>query len=157
VEACFQVGIGAQLTLKLGGSLDPRFTPVEVTGRVRLLFDGNLRSESHGEAWHAGNSAVLEAGPITIVLTSRAVSLYDRTLFLACGQDPANFDMTVVKSPLCQPRFFEEGAALVVHVDAPGATSANVRSLGHKRAARPLYPLDPDMTYTPQPRIFRPA
>jgi microcystin degradation protein MlrC len=143
--------------LKLGGSLDPRFTPVEVTGRVRLLFDGNLRSESHGEAWHAGNSAVLEAGPITIVLTSRAVSLYDRTLFLACGQDPANFDMTVVKSPLCQPRFFEEGAALVVHVDAPGATSANVRSLGHKRAARPLYPLDPDMTYTPQPRIFRPA
>jgi microcystin degradation protein MlrC len=157
VEACFEAGIGAQLTLKLGGSLDPRFTPVEVTGRVSLLFDGNLRSESHGEAWQAGHSAVLEAGPITIVLTSRAVSLYDRTLFLACGQDPASFDMTVVKSPLCQPRFFEEGAALVVHVDAPGATSANVRSLGHKRAARPLYPLDPDMTYTPQPRIFRPA
>lgn len=157
VEACFKAGINGQLTFRLGGSLDPRFTPVEVTGRVRLLFDGNLRSESHGEAWQAGNTAVLEAGPITIVLTTRAVSLYDRTLFLACGQDPATFDMTVVKSPLCQPRFFEDGAALVIHVDAPGATSANVRSLGHTRAARPLYPLDPDMTYTPQPRIFRPA
>ncbi len=157
VEACFKAGIHAQLTLKLGGSLDPRFTPVEVTGCVRLLSDGNLRSESHGEAWQAGNTAVLEAGPITIVLTTRAVSLYDRTLFLACGQDPANFDMTVVKSPLCQPRFFEDGAALVIHVDAPGATSANVRSLGHTRAARPLYPLDLNMTYTPQPRIFRPA
>ncbi|MCX6613967.1 MAG: M81 family metallopeptidase [Acidobacteria bacterium] len=155
VEACFKAGINAQLTLKLGGSLDPRFTPAEVTGRVRLLFDGKLRSESHGEAWQAGNTAVLEAGPITIVLTTRAVSLYDRTLFLACGQDPALFDMTVVKSPLCQPRFFEDGAALVIHVDAPGATSANVRSLGHTRAARPLYPLDLDMTYTPQPRIFR--
>ncbi len=157
VEACFKEGINAELTLKLGGSLDPRFTPVEVTGRVRLLFDGTLRSESHGEAWCAGDCAVLEAGTITIVLTTHAVSLYDRTLFFACGQDPATFDMTVVKSPLCQPHFFEEGAALVIHVDAPGSTSANVQSLGHTRATRPLYPLDPDMTFTPKPRIFKPT
>jgi microcystin degradation protein MlrC len=65
--------------------------------------------------------------------------------------------MTVVKSPLCQPRFFEEGAERVIHVDAPGSTSANVRSLGHQAAARPLYPLDTDFEYTPQPRIFRRA
>ncbi|MEO5951766.1 MAG: M81 family metallopeptidase, partial [Chloroflexia bacterium] len=131
VEACFAAGVGTPVRLNVGGSLDPRFTPVEVTGRVKLLFDGDMRSESHGEVWRAGNTAVLEAGPVTIVLTSRAVSLYDRTLFLACGQDPANFDINIVKSPICQPRFFEDGAARIIHVDAPGATSANVRSLGH--------------------------
>ena len=61
--------------------------------------------------------------------------------------------MTVVKSPLCQPQFFEEGAELRIDVDAPGATSANVRGLGHARAARPLYPLDLEMSYEPKGRV----
>jgi microcystin degradation protein MlrC len=157
VAACFEAGVGAELRLTMGGSLDPRFTPVTLQGKVRLLADGNFHSESHGELWCAGRMAVFQAGSITIVLTSRAVSLYDRSLFFAAGQHPADFDMTVVKSPLCQPRFFEEGAERVIHVDAPGSTSANVRSLGHQLAARPLYPLDTDFEFTPQPRIFRRA
>ena len=157
VIACTKAGIGATLTIAVGGSLDTRFRPVEITGRVRLLSDGRLRSESHGEAWYAGPTAVLQSGPITLILTSRAVSLYDRTLFLACGQDPANFDMTVVKSPLCQPRFFNDGAELVLNIDAPGATSANLQSLGHTLCARPLYPLDPDCPFFPEARIFQRA
>ena len=79
-----------------------------------------MYSESHGEHWYGGLSAVLQAGPNTIVLTSRPVSLYDRTPFLVNGQDPAAFDMTVVKSPLCQPRFFNDGAQHVLNIDAPG-------------------------------------
>jgi len=156
VKACFAAGVGAAVSVNVGGTLDPRFTPCRVEGRVRLLSDGHMRSESHGEAWYAGPSAVLEAGPVTLVLISRPVSLYDRTPFLANGQDPAAFDMTVVKSPLCQPRFFNDGAELVLNVDAPGATSANVKGLGHRVARRPLYPLDDAFEYTPQPRVFRP-
>lgn len=155
VAAAFAAGVGATFTVNVGGTLDPRFTPVEVTGTVRVLSDGVLRSESFGEAWHAGNTAVMECGPNTLVLSSRPVNLYDRTLFLANGQHPAAFDMTVVKSPLCQPRFFEEGAERRIDVDAPGATSANVRGLGHTRAARPLYPLDWEMSYEPKARVFK--
>ena len=155
VKACFAVGIGSDLTVNVGGSLDPRFTPSTVTGRVRVLSDGHMRSESHGEAWYAGPTAVLQAGPFTLVLTSRPVSLYDRTPFLANGQNPAHFDMTVVKSPLCQPQFFNDGAEHVLNIDAPGATSANVKGLGHTIARRPLYPLDDGFPYTPEPRIFR--
>ncbi len=154
VTAAFTAGIGATITVNVGGALDPRFIPVTVTGRVRILSDGQLRSESFGEAWNAGPTAVLECGPNTLVLSSRPVNLYDRTLFLACGQDPAKFDMTVVKSPLCQPQFFEDGAQRRLDIDAPGATSANVRALGHTRAARPLYPLDMDINYTPKAKLF---
>jgi len=155
VKACFAAGIGGELTVNVGGALDPRFTPVTVTGRVRTLSDGHMRSESHGEHWYAGLTAVLQVGPNTIILTSRPVSLYDRTLFLVNGQDPAAFDMTVVKSPLCQPRFFNDGAEHVLNIDAPGSTSANVKGLGHTVARRPLYPLDDGFPYTPEPRIFR--
>jgi microcystin degradation protein MlrC len=112
-------------------------------------------SESHGEAWYAGNTVVLQCGPVTLVLTSRPVSLYDRTLFLANGQDPARFDMTVVKSPLSQPRFFEDGSEKLINIDAPGATSANLKSLGHTKCSRPLFPLDTIEHYTPQARVFR--
>jgi microcystin degradation protein MlrC len=92
---------------------------------------------------------------MTLIVTSRAVSLYDRSLFLAHGQDPRRFDVVVVKSPHCQPQFFNEWAACVVNVDAPGATSANLRSLGHQRTARPIYPLDEGVTFQPQASIFR--
>jgi microcystin degradation protein MlrC len=155
VEQAFAVGVGKTVTVQVGGALDKRFTPLEVTGRVRVLTDGHMISESHGEEWHAGRTAVLQSGPLTLVLTSRPVSLYDRTLFLANGQDPARFDIVVVKSPLSQPRFFEEGAELLVNVDAPGATSANLKSLGHTRCARPLFPLDDIPHYTPEARVFR--
>lgn len=155
VKACFAAGIGSEVTVNVGGALDPRFTPVQVTGRVRVLSDGHMNSESHGEHWYAGLTAVLQSGPYTIVLTSRPVSLYDRTPFLVNGQDPAAFDMTVVKSPLCQPRFFNDGAEHVLNIDAPGSTSANVKGLGHTVARRPLYPIDDNFSYTPEPRIFR--
>ena len=47
----------------------------------------------------------------TIVVTSRAVMLYDRSLFYAHGQDPRRFDSVVVKSPHCQPHLFTDWAA----------------------------------------------
>lgn len=155
VAACREAGLGAIVRTELGGSLDPRFTPVRVTGTVEKLFDGTMRSESHGEVWEAGDCAVLRVGEIAVVLSSRAVSLYDRTLFQAAGLEVRDFDMCVVKSPLCQPQFFEEGAARVIHVDAPGSTSANVAGLGHKVARRPLYPLDREMEFTPVAKVFR--
>jgi microcystin degradation protein MlrC len=150
----FEAGVGATVRLSVGGSLDARFRPLDMEGRVRLLFDGRMRSESHGEAWFAGGTAVIESGPVTLVVTSRPVSLYDRTLFLACGLDPAGFDMTVVKSPHCQPRFFADGAERLINVDAPGAASANLPSLGHKRCMRPMFPLDEDVEFEPRVRLF---
>jgi len=88
-------------------------------------------------------------------VTSRAVSLYDRSLFLAHGQDPAQFDAVVVKSPHCQERFYKAWVARLVNVDAPGATSANLKSLGHTRCARPMFPLDEGVEFHPQVKLFR--
>ena len=150
-------GIGATIAVRVGGSLDPRFPPLDLMGRVMSLSDGRMISESHGEQWQAGVTAALECGAFTLVVTSRPVSLYDRTLFLANGLDPAAFDIVIVKSPLSQPRFFDAGAERVFNVDAPGATSANVKSLGHTKCARPLYPLDEIADYKPEARVFRRA
>ena len=156
VRAAFTAGICNTVRTSVGGALDAmRFRPLPVEARVRLLSDGRFRSESHGDEWHAGNTAVLQVGAITLVVTSRAVSLYDRSLFLAQGQDPTQFDAVVVKSPHCQERFYKAWAARLVNVDAPGATSANLKSLGHSRCARPMFPLDENVQFDPQVKLFR--
>jgi hypothetical protein len=45
-----------------------------------------------------------------------------------------------------------------LNVDAQGATSANLKSLGHTICARPMYPLDENVEFIPKPEVFsRPA
>jgi microcystin degradation protein MlrC len=155
VDIAFRAGVGSTIELEVGGHIDPvRFTALPVKVNVAMLSDGQFRSESHGDIWNGGKTAVLKMGNYTLVVTSRAVNLYDRSLFLAHGQDPAQFDVVVVKSPHCQHRFFDEGAEHVINVDAPGSSSANLKSLGHQHC-RPIFPLDNDIIWTPQPRIFR--
>ena len=155
VDMAFRAGVGSTIEIEVGGQIDPvRFTPLPVKVKVTMLSDGLFRSESQGDMWNGGKTAVLKMGNYTLVVTSRAVNLYNRSLFLAHGQDPAQFDAVVVKSPHCQHRFFDEGAEHVINVDAPGSSSANLKSLGHKLCRRPIFPLDGDVTWTPQPQIF---
>lgn len=155
VRAAFAAGIGATITIPLGGTLDPaRFTPVEITAEVRLLSDGRFRSESFGEEWLAGPTAVLEAGDFTVVVSSHAVNLYDRSFFLAHGQDPKRFDAVVVKSPHCQPHMYAEWCVRMVNIDAPGSSSANLPYLGHTRCPRPIFPLDAEVPFHRKSRLF---
>jgi microcystin degradation protein MlrC len=126
-----------------------------MTATVRMLSDGCFRNESDGAYWQSGETAVVEAGQVTLVLTSRPVSLYDRSLFLAHGQDPATFGAVIVKSPHCQYRFYAAWAARMINIDAPGSTSANLPTLGHRHCQRPIFPLDPAVAFEPQPRFFQ--
>jgi microcystin degradation protein MlrC len=156
VQAAFAAGVGKTLRVPVGGALDPRrFAPLGLEARVHLLSEGLFRSETTRSLWNAGPTAVLKAGNITLVATSRPVSLYDRALFWAHGQEPRHFGAVVVKSPHCEPQMFKEWAALYLDVDAPGATSADVKSLGHTQCPRPIWPLDEGVGFKPVAKIFR--
>ncbi len=154
VEVAFAAGVGAMVTVNIGGSLDrQRFRPLEITGKVRLLSDGLFRSESFGWTWNSGRTAVIEACPFTVVVTSRPVHLFDRSLFKAHGQSPEQFEITIVKSPHCQPHMYADWCEMI-HVDAPGSTSANLHSLGHRACRRPVFPLDDVQNWNPTARFF---
>lgn len=155
VRQAFEAGIGATIRTRVGGAFDPaRFQPLELTARVRLLSDGKFRSESFGWPWDSGSTAVLQADNFTLVVGTRPVSLFDRSWFYAHGQDPRHFDAVVVKSPHCEPHMFAAWCAKLINVDAPGSTSANLRSLGHIRCARPIFPLDDAVEFTPVAQVF---
>jgi microcystin degradation protein MlrC len=138
----FDAGVGATLTLPLGGTLDPgRHTPLDVEVRVKGLFDGNFAYED-GTTARAGRTAVLVSGNHQILVTERSVYVVGRKVYLAHGLDPRDFDVVVAKSPNGFRTHYESIAARIVPVDVPGSTSANLASLPFQNCARPVFPLD---------------
>ncbi len=154
VERAYEVGVGNSATFTLGGALDRRFMPIQLECTVRMLASGPYYFESWGNEQDGGRTAVLQSGKIDIVLASKPVFLFDRSLFLAHGRDPKNYDLVVVKSPHCQERFFVAWAEKNFNIDAPGSTSANLKSLGHTVCARPMYPLDEGVEYAGGVQLF---
>jgi len=153
--AAHKAGVGATIEIALGGSIDPaRFPPMQVKAKVKLLSDGEAALETMKAPLSAGPTAVLTWDNFTVVVMSRSVSLFDRAMYYANGIDPTDFDLIVVKSPHTEFHMFDQWCARNFNIDAPGATSANLRSLGHTICARPIYPLDESVTFAPRATIY---
>lgn len=151
-----EAGIGESVTVKLGGGHDPkRFAPIEVTGRVRSLTDGKASLETMRRPIESGLTAVIETPNFTVVVMSKPAFLFDRSVFYANGCDPRHFDLVVVKSPHTEPHMFDQWCARNFNVDAPGSTSADLKSLGHTICRRPMYPLDGEVEFQPNAKLYR--
>ena len=149
-------GVGASISVGLGGGIDTaRFSPMQVTARVRLLSDGQARLETMKTTLNAGLTAVLEFDNFTVVVFSRTLSLFDRAMYFANGLNPQDFDLIVVKSPHTEHHMYDAWADSNFNVDVPGATSANLKSLGHAICARPMYPLDEGVEFHPIATLYR--
>jgi microcystin degradation protein MlrC len=121
---------------------------------VQLLSDGRARLETMKIGLDAGPTAVLTWDNFTVVVFSKTLSLFDRAMYFANGLNPQDFDLIVVKSPHTEHHMFEAWADCNFNIDVPGATSANLPTLGHTICARPIYPLDPDVAFTPKATLY---
>jgi microcystin degradation protein MlrC len=157
-KAAAKAGVGAEVTVKLGGERDPsRFEPISVTATVESLSRGRSRLETMGTPLDAGLSAVLTKDNFTIVVISNPIFLFDRAIYYANGCNPRHFDLTVVKSPHTEYHMYDEWVAKNFNIDAPGSTSADLKSLGHTICRRPMFPLDGDIAFTPHATWHRRA
>ena len=153
--AAHKAGVGATITVGLGGAIDPkRFPPMTVTARVRLLSDGQARLETMKTGLDAGPTAVLQFDNFTVVVFSKTLSLFDRAMYYANGLDPQDFDLTVVKSPHTEHHMYDAWVDNNFNVDVPGATSANLPTLGHTICARPMYPMNLDAPFEPVAKLY---
>jgi microcystin degradation protein MlrC len=149
-----ELGVGAIFTMGVGGAHDPQFKPLELEWTVESLADGFFKCETWKYEPTIGPTAVLKSGNLTLVVTTETVMLVDRALFFKVGLDPKDFHSTIVKSPHCEPAFFDDWVEANFNVDAPGATSANLKTLGHTICARPIYPLEEDTVFNPVVEFF---
>jgi microcystin degradation protein MlrC len=154
--AAHKAGVGATIDTTLGGFYDvQRFEPMHVRAEVQLLSNGRSQLETMKISLDAGPTAVLIFENFTVVVLSRTVSLFDRAMYYSNGLDPQDFDLIVVKSPHTEHHMYDAWVEKNFNVDAPGATSANLKSLGHTICARPMYPLDENVEFTPSSTVYR--
>ncbi len=154
--ACHKAGVGAEVTVKLGGCHDKaRFKPSAWQGQVKLLSDGRSKLETMRIALNAGPAAVLQSGNFTVVILSKTLSLFDRAMYYSNGLDPVDFDLIVVKSPHTEYHMYDQWARKNFNVDAPGSTSANLPYLGHTICARPMYPMELETSFKPKPVVYQ--
>ncbi len=145
--ACAEAGEGAEITITLGGRLDPSTgAPIEVTGTVQRVTDGNFVYEgpmAKGVKVKGGTTAVLRANGTDIVINSRRYQVYDLNFFRHAGIEPAKKKVVAVKSAHHFRAAFGPIAGDIIVVDEGGGiTSRNFNKLPFKNVRRPVWPLD---------------
>jgi microcystin degradation protein MlrC len=148
-EAVMQMnaaGVGSEVTLQVGASSGCSFyEAIEVTGRVKLLSDGEFVNKGQGfqgVTFYRGRTGVLQVGQIALVVMERPVIQWDPELYRSVGLEPADAQVVVVKSPAAFRAAYGPFAAAIEVLDLPGVCSPNLTALPYRRVRRPLYPLD---------------
>jgi microcystin degradation protein MlrC len=154
VQACVKAGVGASVTLDVGGKVDDRHgAPVRVTGIVRTLSDGRFIHRGPmmtGLPGRLGATAVLDVNDVKVILISHRWQTLDPEMIRFVGIDPLREKILVVKSTIHYRAAFEPIAKEIIEVDAPGLSSSNLARFEYRRVRRPIFPLDPDTVYEPE-------
>ncbi len=144
--ACVRAGVGATVTLEVGGRIDPRHgAPLRVTGRVRTLSDGRFVHKGpmfRGLDGRLGPTAVLDVDGVKVILISLRWQTLDPEMLRFVGIDPLGERIIVVKSTIHYRAAFEPIAHRIIEVDAPGLSSSNLARFAFTRVRRPIFPLD---------------
>ena len=153
VLACEAAGVGAQVTIAVGGKTDDLHgAPVTVTGTVRVLFDGLYEDPfpTHG-GWRffdGGTTAVLETtDDHTLILTSKRAGNTSLEQLHSVGVRPERFKVVVAKGVVSPRPAYSRVAREIVLVNTPGVTTSDLSFFTYHRRRAPLYPFEPDATY----------
>ncbi len=142
VRQCQAAGVGATLTLDIGGKSSPlQGEPVRMIARVVALSDGKFRYDGPmfaGLENNLGPSAHIEQDGIHVLLTTLREQPFDTAFARTLQLDPRQMRYIGVKSAAHFRAGFESWAGAIHVVSEP-----SVHNLGHlpfKRLNRRLYP-----------------
>ncbi|MCX5661084.1 MAG: MlrC C-terminal domain-containing protein [Planctomycetota bacterium] len=144
----FAAGVGARLTLKMGGKSQAVYAPpLEATVTVQSLHEGKFEETKvrHGGMRH------FDMGPTAIVRTDAGlfVQLMTRRVFptslvqiTSCGLDPTTFGILIAKGVQAPVAAYAPVCVKLIRVNTPGVTDADMRRLTFKNRRRPLFPFE---------------
>jgi microcystin degradation protein MlrC len=140
-EACYAAGVGAELDLSVGASLDTIGSkPVQARVKVKFL---------HETTDLADRQAVVAIGGIDLVLSAKRRPYHNIADFTRLGLDPKKAKIIVVKSGYLSPELAPIANPNLMAL-SPGVVDQFVERLERHRKQRPSYPFDRDFAYEPQ-------
>ncbi|QND40432.1 M81 family metallopeptidase [Rhizobium leguminosarum bv. viciae] len=140
-EACYAAGIGAELELSVGASLDTKGSkPVIARFTVKFLHET-------GDA--ADRQAVVSTGGIDLVLSAKRRPYHNIVDFTRLGLDPHQASIIVVKSGYLSPELAPLANPNLMALST-GVVDQFVERLPRLRKQHPTYPFDRDFAFEPQ-------
>jgi microcystin degradation protein MlrC len=150
VARIIAAGTAASVTLPLGGKVDmPQInlkgTPLTVTAKITRITEGEFvvtGPMATGMRVRMGRTAVLDTGPMQIVVSEGRSEPFDLGVFTHCGIDPRRKRYVLIKSRQHFRAGFEPIARHIVLCDGDGVTSSDLRLFTYTNRRRPLYPFE---------------
>jgi microcystin degradation protein MlrC len=151
VDRAISAGVGNTVTLDVGGRVDNVYCrPVSIMGYVKAIADGRYRYQSTsytGMEVNMGPTVVLKIGEIYLVTCSLKSMTIDPALYRSVGLEPRDARIVVVKTASGFRSGYADIAKAIYILDTPGFCPPTLRQLDYQRAPRPLFPLDPDISF----------
>lgn len=152
VAQAVAAGMGSEITVRLGGKTDNRHGSPAIGGaRVIRITDGvftNTGPMGTGGRTRMGTTALLELDGVKVIVTEQRVQALDLSLFRSIGIEPTMARVIAVKSSVHFRAAFAPIAGAIIDVDTPGISSPHLAHFTFRHVRRPVWPLDPDATYT---------
>ncbi len=143
VQRCLNAGLGANVALEIGGVMGRlNAKPLPVRGRILFI-----------KADETNPQVVLQVDGIRIVLTAKRTPFHHRQQFLDLNIRPEAHRIIAVKIGYLVPELKAMARKSYLAL-SPGAVNQDIASLPFRRIARPCYPFDPDIDWTPQIQLF---
>jgi len=144
LEVMDQAEVGDTVTVKVGGYEYLSGNPVELTGRVEFLGDGDYIKAgpmSKGSKTLLGPTAVLDLGDNNhVVISSTLHQVTDSAGFTAFGIDFDSLEIMSLKSRVHFRAFYETVAGSIVEIDSPGLGIADLTTIDYKNVPKDIYP-----------------
>jgi len=150
VSRMIAAGVGNKVTLNLGGrlqmdALEEQSSPIQVTGRVRLITDGEFiitGPMGTGGKASMGNSVLLDTDNVQIIVISRHTEPFDLGCFYSMGIDPLKKKYLMLKSRIHYRATYRTIAKKIIECAGRGVCTSDYDQLTFEHVRRPIYPLD---------------
>lgn len=129
-------GKGAQITIDLGGKLQPGQKPFHGTFKVEELFEGEFLGAgpvSFNMKINLGKMAHLRIGNVRVVVACLRTQAHDQSYMRQVGIDPTKMKILALKSSNHYRADFEPISSGIINVAAPGALINNPIHITYQR------------------------
>ncbi len=138
-------GVGATLTVRLGGKMgpmsgDPLDLTVTVTGVIEKMIQGWPQLEGGPLPIPCGDAVALHCQSIDIIVNSKRGQVFSPDVFSNFGIDPTQKKLLVVKSTQHFYAGYAPIAAEILYMAAPGAIAPIMQEIPYTRVDRNKYP-----------------
>ena len=147
-EQARAAGVGACLTLSMGGKTDGRHgEPLVAEVKVCSLHEGKFEESEvrHGGMTHfdMGPTAVVQtASGLTISLPTLRVVPVSLGMLTSIGLEPDEFQIIVAKGVHAPVAAYEPVCTKLIRVNTNGASAADMRTFNYQYRRQPMYPFE---------------